>query len=72
MNSEDRKIVAGPGVKPLLTFVLPGNNKGKVWKENPPDVLIMENLETSLDTMVDKTHSNKSGAIVERFIKPVP
>ena len=29
----------------------------------------MDNLETSLDTTVDKARGNTSGAIVERFIK---
>ena len=30
----------------------------------------MDSLETSLDTIVDKDRGNKSGSIVERFIKP--
>ena len=36
-----------------------------------PDALIMDNLEASLDTTVNKSHVNESGAIVERFIKPI-
>ena len=32
-------------------------------------MLIMDNLETSLDTTVDKARGNTSGAIVDRLIK---
>ena len=51
-------------------FVLLGHSKDKIGKETPPDVLIMDNLETFLDTRVYKARINKSGAIVERFTKP--
>ena len=50
---------------------LPGNSKEKVGKETPTDTLIMDNLETSLATIVDKAHGNTGGSIVERFIKPI-
>ena len=33
--------------------------------------MIMDNLETSLATTVDKACGNRSGATVERFIKPI-
>ena len=31
----------------------------------------MDNLETSLTTIVDKARGNAGGSIVERFIKPI-
>ena len=34
-KSKDRRTVAGKGVKPAPTFVLPSNNKGRVVKEPP-------------------------------------
>ena len=64
-------MVAGPGMNPAPIFFLPGHIKDKIGKEPPsPDVLIMDNLETSLATTVDKACVNGSGAILERFIKP--
>ena len=39
------------------------------WEGNPPEVMIMDNLETLLATTVDKDHINTSGAVVKRFIK---
>ena len=62
--------MAGPGLDPETTFVPPGNNEGGVGKETPRDVLIMNNLETSLATTVDKASGNVNGSIVERFVKP--
>ena len=57
-------------MNPAHNFVLPGNSKDKVGKETPPDAFIMDNLETLLATIVDKSHGNTSGAIVNRLIKP--
>ena len=62
--------MAGTGVNLSPNCVIPGNSKEKVGKENPPDALIMENLETSLDTTVYKAGGNTVGSIVERFMKP--
>ena len=62
--------MANPGINPATEFVLQGHSKEKTGKEPPPDALIMDNLETSLATTVDKDSGNTSGAIVERFIKP--
>ena len=64
LKSQDRKIVAGPGMKPETKFVLPGNIKEKFGKENPPDSLIIDNLETSLYTTAYKPCGNASGDIV--------
>ena len=47
-----------------------GTAKRKLVRNPPPDALIMDNLETSLATTVDKYRGNTSGAIVERLIKP--
>ena len=55
-------------MKPAPKFVLPGHVKDKVGREKTPNALIMDNLETLLDTTVDKA-CEKSGAIVERFMK---
>ena len=52
-------------------FVHPGNSKEKVGKEIPQYSLLIDNLETSLSTTVDKSCGNIGGAIVERFIKPI-
>ena len=52
-------------------FFLPGHSKDKFGKEPPQDALIMYNLETLLETTVDKARGNSSGAIVERFIKNI-
>ena len=57
-------------MKPAPKLNPPGHRKEKVWKETPPYLLIMDNLEKSLATTVDKALGNTSGAIVERFIKP--
>ena len=60
-------IVVGTGVKPEPIFIPPGNKEGKVGQEPPPDTLIMDNLETSLETTVDKSCGNANGATVESF-----
>ena len=39
------------------------------WVINPPDVLIMYNLEASLDTTVDNTCVNSSVSTVKSFNK---
>ena len=41
--------------------VLPGNSKEKVGKEIPPDALLVDNLETSLETKMDKACGNTGG-----------
>ena len=46
LKSQDRKIVAGPGMNTAPNVVLPGHSKDKFEKETPPDVLIVDNLET--------------------------
>ena len=69
-NSQDGMIVSGTGVDLAPKFVLSGNSKDKVEKLIPPDELLMDNLETSLAAMVDKSHVNTCEAIVDRFIKP--
>ena len=70
LNPQYRTIMAVSGMNPAQNFVLPGNSKDKVGKETPPDAFIMDNLETLLATIVDKSHGNTSGAIVNRLIKP--
>ena len=70
IKSQDRKIVAGPGMKSATKLVLPGNRKEKFGKETSPDEFIRDNVESQLDTAVDKARGNVSGAIVKRFIKP--
>ena len=57
-------------MKPAPKLNPPGHRKEKVWKETPPYLLIMDNLEKSLATTVDKDRGNTSGAIVERLITP--
>ena len=69
-NTQDIKIVARPGVNPTSKCILTGNRKEKFGKEPLPDALIMDNLETSLTTTVDKTQGNGSGSILKRFIEP--
>ena len=61
---QGRKIVAGPGAKPAPTFILQGYSKEKFGKETPPYVLIMDNLETLLATIVDNYRGNSTGAIL--------
>ena len=70
VKSQDRTIVAGPGVNSEPKFVLTGNSKEKVGKETPPDVFIVHILETFLATKLDKACGNANGDIVESFIKP--
>ena len=53
-------------------YVLMGNSKEKVGKVIPTDVLLMDNLEISLATTVNKYRGNPGGAILERLIKPRP
>ena len=50
---------------------LSGHIKEKVGKENPPDALIVDNLETYFSTTVDKDSGNTSRSTVERFIKNI-
>ena len=45
-------------------FVLPGNSTEKVEEKIPPDALLVDNLETSLATTVDKSHGNTVRDIV--------
>ena len=54
LKYEYRTIVAGPGMKPAPNFFLLGHIKNKVGKKTPPYALIMSNLETSLDTTLNK------------------
>ena len=61
--------MVGTGVYLAPTFFLPWNIKYKVGKEIPPDTLLMDNLETSLITTVDKARGNTGRAILERLIK---
>ena len=68
LNPQDRKILAGTGMKPAQNVL--GIAKRKLGRNPPPYVLIMDNLETSLDTTWDKARGNTSGDIVERLIKP--
>ena len=56
-------------MKTAPKLVSPGHRKEKFGKENPPDALIMDNLETLLKTTVDKVCGNTNGAVVDRFIK---
>ena len=51
-------------MKPAPKFVLPGQIKDKGGKEITPDALVMDNLETLLETTVDMDCGNTSGAIV--------
>ena len=44
-------------------FVFPGKRKEKIGKKIPPDLLLLDNLETSLAITMN-------GSILERFIKP--
>ena len=58
-------------MKPASKLVPPGHSKDKFGKDHPPPyALIINNLETLLATIVDKACGNKSGAVVEGFIKP--
>ena len=64
LKSQEITVVSGPGMKPAPIFSLPGHRREKTEMETPPDTMIMDNLETSLATTVDKGRGNKSGAIV--------
>ena len=64
LNTQDRIIVVRPGMKPAPKFVLAGHIKEKIGKETPSDALIVDNLETSLSTTVDKARGETSGAIL--------
>ena len=57
-------------MKSATKFILPEHSKKNVGKETPPDLFIMDNLETLLAITVDNACGNTSGSIVERFIKP--
>ena len=64
-------VVAGTGVQPAPIFDPPGKNEGKIGREPAPSyVLIIDKLDTWLETTSDKAHGNKNGAIVKRFNKP--
>ena len=52
------------------TFYIPDKPKGYYVKDNVPDVLIMENMKTSLSNLVDRANGNSSREIVYIFIKP--
>ena len=71
LKSQVRTIVAQPGMNPSPKFLLPGHSKEKTGKEPTTEAFIMDKLETSLATKVDKARGNTSGAISERFIKPI-
>ena len=64
LDTQDITIVSGQGMNLAPKYFLPGHSKEKVGNETPPDALIMDNLETSLATTVDKDCGNTSGAIV--------
>ena len=64
LKSQGRKIVAQAGMMPAPKHFLPGHSKEKIRKEPPPDALIVDNLEKSLATTVNKSRGNASGAIV--------
>ena len=57
-------------MKPAQFFFSQGTENRKLGRK-PPDVLIMDNLETPLATTLDKSHEQKRGDIVERLIKPI-
>ena len=63
--------MSGPGVDLSPTAILTGHNKDKFGQEKPSGLLIMYNLEISLNTASYKAHSNTNGAIVYSFIKPI-
>ena len=69
INPQYITIVAGTGNNLATIFFLPGNRNDRFGKEPPPDVLLMDNLETSLSTTVYKDCGNTGGAIIEIFIK---
>ena len=46
VNSQDRNIVAGTGLNLAPKCFLPVSSKQKVGKETPPNLLLMDNLET--------------------------
>ena len=71
LKPQDRTIVSLPGMKLVPEFFLPGNSKEKVGKETTPDFSIMDCLENFLAKTLDQARGNTSGAIVERFIKPI-
>ena len=48
-----------------------GTTKRKLGRNPPPYALIVDKLETSLATTVDKARGNASVTIEERFIKPI-
>ena len=56
-------------MKPVPKLVPPGHSEDKFGKETPPDALIMDNLEISLATTVDKARGNTSETVLERLIK---
>ena len=72
MKSKDITTVTGLGVKPEQTICIPGNNRAKFCQGNPLDALIVDNLEKSLATTVDKYLGNSSGSIVVSLIKIIP
>ena len=71
LNPQYRTILAGSGMKPASKYFSQGTAKRKLGRKPPPDALIMDNLETSLATTVNKARGNTSGTIVERFIKSI-
>ena len=71
VKSQYRTIVSGTGVNLETKNVLPENSKEKVGKETPPYAFLMDNLETSFSTTVNKAHGNTGGSTMERFIKPI-
>ena len=70
LKPQDRTIVAGIGKKLSPKCILPGHRTEKVRKNYPLDALIIDNLETLFAKTVDKSLSNESGSVVERFTKP--
>ena len=65
IKSQDIMIVAGTVVDYAPTCVILVISKQKVWREIYPDVLYMDNLETSLTTTVDNDCENTGRVIVQ-------
>ena len=70
LKSQDIKNSVRDRDKVAPKFVLSRHSKEKTEKFTSLDALIMDNLEKSLATTVDKARGNTSGAIVEIFVKP--
>ena len=69
IKTKDRAIVVVTVVKLEPTFMLPKELLVGVGQVKTPDLLIMDNLDTSLATKVNKSYSNSIGPIVDTVIK---